>query len=290
MTNFMQRLEAAWMRRHVGTPPPAPFPDSDSRKPVCIVTGGSEGIGRHLAAEFARGGHALLLVARTVETLEQAAAELRREHSGEVYTASVDLTAPDAVERVARVLDAHGLYADYLVNNAGIGIGGEFAGQEPQRLASLVALNVAALTALTRYFLPDMLRRAHGGVLNIASLGGLLPGPYQAAYYASKAYVISLTEALAYENAGRGVRIAVAAPGPVRTRFHERMGVNEAYYLHLPSVLTAERAARAIYSAFMCGRRVIVPGVGPSFNAFAVRVIPHFILVPFIGWLLKQRY
>jgi uncharacterized protein len=86
------------------------------------------------------------------------------------------------------------------------------------------------------------------------------------------------------------VRIAVAAPGPVRTRFHERMGVNEAYYLHLPGVITPERAARLIYSGFMCGRGIIVPGVGSSFNAFAVRIIPHFILVPFIGWLIKRRY
>jgi uncharacterized protein len=187
MTNFMQRLEAAWMRRHVTTPAPAPYPDDDGRKPVCVVTGGSEGIGRHLAGEFARDGHALLLVARTVETLERAAVELRREHGGTVYTASIDLTTPDAVERVARALDAHGLYADYLVNDAGVGIGGAFTDQEPERLDGLVALNVAALTALTRHFLPDMLRRARGGVLNIASLGGLLPGPYQAAYYASKA-------------------------------------------------------------------------------------------------------
>jgi uncharacterized protein len=121
-------------------------------------------------------------------------------------------------------------------------------------------------------------------------VGGLVPGPYQAAYYASKAYVISLTEALAREYAGMGVRISVAAPGPVLTRFHERMGVDEAYYLHFPGIITAGKAARIIYSAYMCRRKVIVPGIIASLLSFSVRYIPHVVLVPFIGWLLKRRY
>ncbi len=288
MPKLLQKLETAWTRRNVRNA--EPLPEDAGRLPVCIITGGSEGIGRHLANAFAEQGFRLLLVARSQDNLERAASELRRELSAEVHVASIDLATRDCVAHIREVLDEHRLYADILVNNAGIGLGGDFTGQEPERIAELCRLNIEALTLLTRAFLPDMLRRGRGGVLNIASLGGLLPGPYQAAYYASKAYVVSFTEALAHENAGRGVRICVAAPGPVATRFHERMGASGALYLRLLSVMPPDRAARIIHGGFLAGANVVVPGIMPSFNAFAVRYIPHFILVPFIGWFLKQRY
>jgi short-subunit dehydrogenase len=288
MANWMQRLETAWARRHV--PRGLTAPDDEGRKAVSIITGGSEGLGRCLANEFARDGHALLLIARTEAKLEAAAAELQRDHGADVYIAPIDLTGADCVHRVQFALDSYGLYAEVLVNNAGAGLGGPFAEQDEERIARMLALNVAGLTALTRHFLPGMLARASGGVLNLASLGGLMPGPYQAAYYASKAYVTALTEALAFEYAGRGLRISAALPGPVKTHFHERMGVNDAFYLHLPGTLSPDRAAAVIYSAFMGRKTLIVPGLMPPFFSFAVRYIPHFILVPFIGWLLKRRY
>lgn len=288
MAEWLQRLETRWARRNVDGA--GPLPEDAGRRPTCIITGGSEGIGRHLANEFAARGHALLLVARTEAKLEQAAAELRRDHGVEVFTAAIDLTEPGCEARIREALDRHGLYADILVNNAAIGIGGAFADQDADRLAALCRLNVEALTVLTRAFLPAMLARGRGGILNLASLGGLLPGPYQAAYYASKAYVVSLTEALAYENAGRGVRISASAPGPVATRFHERMGVGSAFYLKLHSVMSPELAARITHSGFIGRRTLIVPGLIPSFNSFWVRIIPHRILTPFIGWFLKRRY
>ncbi len=288
MANWAQRLETAWARRYVRGNEPRP--DDEGRRPVCIITGGSEGIGRCLADEFARDGHALLLIARTEEKLEAAAAELQRDHGADVYIAPIDLTEPDCVHRVQFALDAYGLYAEFLVNNAGVGLGGAFAEQDEERLARLLALNIAALTALTRHFLPGMLARAEGGTLNLASLGGLMPGPYQATYYASKAYVVALTEALAFEYAGRGLRISAALPGPVKTHFHEKMGVTDAYYLHLPGTLPPKRAAAVIYSGFMGRKTLIVPGLLPPFFSFAVRYIPHLVLVPFIGWLLKRRY
>lgn len=289
MTNFMQRLDAAWASRYASPTSPQPSAD-DTRKPVCIITGGSEGIGRHLADEFAAEGHALLLIARNEDNLQQAASELRSAHGVDVHVFPLDLAAPDAVEQVQAALDSHGLYADHLVNNAAIGIGGPFLEQDADRLTRLIALNITALTALTRYFLPGMLKRQRGGVLNLASIGGLLPGPYQATYYASKAFVMSLTEALAHEYAGLGVRITVAAPGPVQTGFHKRMGINAAHYLEMSGGMSAERAARLIYAGYICRRRVIVPGFLASLAAFAVRYIPHVVLVPFIGWLIKRRY
>jgi len=288
MPNWLQRLDHAWSRRNVRRS--AEARDDGGRHPACIITGGSEGIGRHLANEFAARGHRLVLVARSEAALETAAEELRRDHGADVHVAVADLAAPDYLARIESALGAHGLNADILVNNAGIGLGGPFAEQEPDRLDALCRLNVEALTGLTRAYLPAMLERAQGGILNVASLGGLLPGPYQAAYYASKAYVISLTEALAHENAGRGVRISAAAPGPVSTRFHERMGAQNAFYLYLQRVLAPETAARIIYSGFIGRRTIIVPGLMASFNAFAVRYMPHVILTPFIGWFLKRRY
>ena len=288
MANWLQRLETAWSRRnrHKG----GVSAEAEGRAPVCIITGGSEGIGRHLANEFAAHGHRILLIARSAENLDRAASELRRDFGAEAHAAAIDLTSPGYDKAIQDALDRHGLYADILVNNAGIGLGGRFAGQDAARVIELCRLNIEALTLLTHSFLPGMLRRGRGGILNIASIGGLFPGPYEAAYYASKAYVMSLTEALAYENAGLGVRISAAAPGPVATRFHERMQAASAFYLHMQLVMRPETAARIIHSAFMGRRTVIVPGLIPSFNAFAVRLIPHVILVPFIGWFLKRRY
>lgn len=288
MPNWLQRLDALWARRYAARP--AALPEDAGRTPVVVITGASEGIGRALADEFAKGGHGLLLVARNNEALEAAAEVLRRDFRVPVHVAAIDLTTPDAVARVEAALSVAGLYADYLVNNAAFGMGGAFAEQDAARLDQLVSLNVGALTALTRRYLPDMLRRGRGGVLNIASLGGLLPGPYQAAYYASKAYVVSLTEALAYENAGRGVRISAATPGPVATRFHAKMGVGNANYLKLQRIMNPESVARVVYSGFMGRRTLISPGIMATFNFYAVGLIPHFILVPFIGWFLRQRY
>ncbi len=287
MGNWVQRLETRWVRRHAGLP--TTLPTDTGRSPVTLITGGSEGIGRALANEFAARGHRLMLVARNLDLLEKAADELRREFGIEVHVAAIDLEAPDVIAKVEAALETAGLYPDYLVNNAGIGLGGDFAGQETVKIEELLSLNVNALTRLTRRFLPDMLARARGGVLNIGSIAGLVPGPYQAAYYASKAFVVSLTEALAAENLGRGVRISVAIPGPVATRWHEKAGTANANYLMLQPVPTAESVARIVYSGFMGRRVLIAPGVLPTFNSVAVRLMPHFLFVPFIGWFLKQR-
>lgn len=289
MAEWLRKLETAWMRRHV--PRHRPEPESDEgRRPACLITGASEGIGRELANEFAARGHRLLLVARNEAALTQACDELRKDHNASVHAAALDLRDPDFFLKIHDVLNQNGLYVDILVNNAAMGLGGPFNDQEPHRIEELCRLNVEILTMLTRRFLPDMVTRARGGVLNVASLGGFLPGPYQAAYYASKAYVISLTEALAYENAGCGVRICAAAPGPVATRFHEKMGAAGAFYLKLMWPMDPVRCAQIIYSGFAGRRTIIVPGLRASLNSFGARYMPHAIMTPVIGWILKQRY
>ena len=151
----------------------------------------------------------------------------------------------------------------------------------------LLDLNVRALTHLTRHFLAGMRVRGRGGILNLGSIGGFGPGPNQAVYYATKAYVHSFSEAIAHETAGQGVRVTVLAPGPVRTRFHAKMGAEHALYRLFTAPGSVETAARAGYLAFALGLRVVVPGILDPFLALAVRILPHRIVIPIVGLLLR---
>jgi len=257
--------------------------------PVTVVTGASEGLGLALAYEFARAGHALLLVARGRAALKTAAHKIRDETGVRVAIHAADLATRAGCKSVEAALGRQGLYGEYLVNNAGIGLSGPLAENEHDALMRLVDLNIRAVSDLSRRLLPDMIARDSGGILNVASLAGFIPGPYQAAYFASKACVISLSEALAHELAVTNVRVSVFAPGPLATRFHERMGSDSAYYLRFQGVSSAEQVARTAYAHFMLGRRVIVPGIVNMVSAAFLRVLPHTFLVPFSGWLLKPR-
>ena len=194
---------------------------------------GSEGIGLALARRFAAAGNDLILVARRPEPLREAADRIRAEFKVEAFAVPVDVTSPDAIPIIEAALTAHRAYADVLINSAGMGLAGPFHDQAPEAIMQLVDLNVRALTALSRHFLAGMRVRGRGGILNLASLGGYAPGPNQAVYYASKAYVLSFSEAVAAEVAGEGVRISALAPGPVNTRFHARMGAERALYRYL---------------------------------------------------------
>ena len=151
----------------------------------------------------------------------------------------------------------------------------------------MIDLNVAALTRLMHHALPGMLARGRGGILNVASLGGLVPGPYQAAYYASKAYVISLTEAVGSEAAGQGVRLTALAPGPVDTGFHAAMGSEFSFYRQLILPLSPEGTANAAYRGYVLGCHLVVPGLINKVLALALRILPHTLLLPFVGWLLR---
>ena len=256
---------------------------------MVVVTGGSEGIGLALARRFAAAGNDLILVARRPEPLREAADRIRAEFKVEAVAVPVDVTSPGAIPTIEAALAAQRAYADVLVNSAGMGLAGPFHDQAPEAIMQLIDLNVRALTALSRHFLAGMRVRGRGGILNLASLGGYAPGPNQAVYYASKAYVLSFSEAVAAEVAGEGVRISALAPGPVNTRFHARMGAEQALYRYLVMPSSAEGVARAGYRGFALGWRVIVPGILNPFLALAMRILPHRIVIPIVGVLLKQR-
>ena len=258
-------------------------------KPAVVVTGASRGIGYALAEHFAKEGHDVALVARTPSDLDAAAGRIRsRATKAGVLTLPLDITQADTAAILDERLRAAGYYVDVLVNNAGIGIAGQFAQSEPAELERLVALNVTAPTVLMARFLPEMLARQRGGILNVGSLGGAVPGPGQAAYYASKAYLQSLGEAAAAECSGTGVRIVTLLPGPVDTDFHARMGAESSLYRRLLPALSPQRVARTGYWGFRIGQRVIVPGFFNKLLYVAIRALPHPLTVPFVKILLNK--
>ena len=258
-------------------------------RPLTIVTGASHGIGRAIAARFLAAGRDVLLVARDASALEVAAAAMRpgATAGAEAFTLALDITAPDVGSALEAALADIGRPADLIVNNAGIGLGGPFVEQSAEDLDRLITLNITALTRLTRHFAQSFRRRGAGSIVNVTSLGAYVPGPNQAAYYASKAYALSLSEALASELSGSGVHVMAVAPGPVATRIHATMRAERAPYRLLLPAMSPEAVANATYLGWRLGRRVVVPGLHYQALALALRVLPHRLTVPLIGLLLK---
>lgn len=284
--NPLLTLLDTWSRRYVWR---RLAPQAPQTTPAVIVTGASEGIGLDLARRFARGGSpAVVLVARRLPELQSAAADIAREFGVQAIALAIDVNDVDAGPQIERELAARKLHTEVFINNAGFGLSGDFADQSPADLDALVSCNIAALTRLSRHFLPGMLARRQGGLINVASLAGLTPGPYQAAYYASKAYVLSLTRAIAYETAGSGIRVCVVTPGPVETAFHARAKAETAFYRLMPAP-TAETIADAIYSGFRWHRRVIAPGIMGLALSLVMRIVPSFFVIPVTAWLLYPR-
>jgi len=257
--------------------------------PAVVITGATQGIGRALAEEFARFGHTLLLVARDEAMLAETARELTAAHDVEVKFTARDLSTVEGCAGVEEALRRFGLYADILVNNAAIMSAGFFQDQEHATLRQVVDLDVRAVVDLTRRFLPGMVARRRGGVLNVASMEGFMPVPYQATYAAAKAFVLSLSRALAYETMYTGVRISVLAPGTTATGLHTKAGAENSRYVMLLPVMTSEELARIAYRKFMRGKKVIVAGWFNRLGVIAVRFVPDLLLVPAIGWLFRVR-
>jgi short-subunit dehydrogenase len=257
--------------------------------PAAVITGGTEGIGRALAEEFARDGHALVLVARDAAKLATTAEELARAHGVEVKVTAQDLSTPEGCEGVEHAVRSFGFYAEYLVNNAGIMSSGFFQDEDPARVRRIVDLNVRAMVDLTMRFLPGMLARGRGGVLNVSSMMGYMPVPYQATYAASKAFVLSFSKALSYETRGTGVNVSVVAPGVVATGLHNKAGsLNSRYLLWFPAA-APEAVAKKAYRRFKRGWSVTMAGLINQLGALAARFTPDFALIPLMGWFFRVR-
>ena len=257
--------------------------------PAVVITGPTQGIGRALAEEFAREGHTLVLVARDEQKLAATARSLAEAHGVGVRVFACDLSRPEGGADLEGALRRFGLYADILVNNAALMTAGFFQDADPAKLRQIVDLDVQAVVDLTRRFLPGMLARGKGGVLNVASVEGFMPVPYQATYAAAKAFVLSFTRALAYETMGTGVRVSALAPGATTTAMHAKAGAEYSRYVQLFPVMAPEDVAHIGYRGFKRGRKIIVAGWFNRLSVFAQRFTPGFALVPFMGWLFRVR-
>jgi hypothetical protein len=244
-------------------------------RPVALVTGASSGIGLELATLLARDGHDLVLVARRSDRLEAIAQGLREEYGANSTVMARDLAEPDSARVVAQEAEARGFEIDVLVNAAGFGVYGPFDETPIEPELAMIQVNVVALTELTKRLLPAMRRRRRGRILNVASTASFLPGPLMAVYYASKAYVLSFTEALANETAGSGVAVTALCPGPTATEFSKRAGVAESSLFRGPLRLDAKAVALAGYRGMMRGRRVVIPGFGNKLVVQALRLAPR---------------
>jgi short-subunit dehydrogenase len=242
-----------------------------------LVTGASSGIGLELATCFARGGSDLILVARSEDKLRQLARALALEHRINVGVVVSDLSRPDAVGELVAEIDRRGHDVDVLVNCAGFGDRGPFAEQASERQQAVIQVNVAALTELTRRLLPGMLQRRSGGVLNVASTAAFQPGPNMAIYFATKAFVLSFTEALAEEVRGSGVTVTCLAPGPTHTAFAEAADMLD-IQLFKQGVMSAPEVAVAGYRGFQRGTVLVIPGLRNQLGSFAVRLTPRAIV------------
>lgn len=225
-----------------------------------LVTGASGGIGLEIARELAARGHPLVLAARSEGRLDAAAAELTAAHGVRVERVAVDLAALEGPARLAAALQAKGIAPEILVNNAGVGMHGPLAEADVAALASMLQLNVTSLAVLTRLLLPGMRVRGRGRILNVGSTAGFVPGPFMAAYYASKAFVVSLSIALAEELRGTGITVTALCPGATASEFAARAGT-ERSRLFRRRVMEAKPVARAGVEGMLAGNGIVVPGL-----------------------------
>jgi short-subunit dehydrogenase len=247
----------------------------DSPRRTALVTGPSSGIGLELATLLARDRHDLVLVARSREKLEDIGRVLQAEYGITATVVARDLADPASPRAIADEITARGITVDILVNNAGFGVYGFFAETPLTRELEMIQVNAAALTYLTKLFLPGMIARRRGRILNVASTAAFQPGPLMAVYYATKAYVLSFSEALANETHGTGVTVTALCPGPTITEFQKQAGLEKTNLFNSPLVMSAAESARAGYEGMLRGRRVVVPGFGNNLLVQAERITPR---------------
>jgi uncharacterized protein len=254
---------------------------------VTLITGASAGIGTELARVFASNGHRLALVARRADRLTKLADEIVAGGGAAPIVIPCDLEQPDAGDRIAAALVAAGVEVEYVVNNAGFGLFGKAVDRDRAEQLAIIAVNIRALTELSLRFSEGLIRH-RGGILNVASIAGFLPGPGMAVYYASKAYVLSFTEALRAELAPRGVRVTALCPGPVPSEFQARAGFLPGLDSAILNVSPAD-VAQAGYSGLMANRRTVIPGLGVKIVPFLLRLFPRGFILAAVGRLQLKR-
>jgi uncharacterized protein len=254
---------------------------------VVLITGASAGIGAELAKVFAAHGHDLVLIARRGAKLEALADEIAATAHTRPLVLPVDLTEPGAAERIKSELAAQALEPHFVVNNAGFGLVGEAAQLDHAEQLAMIDLNIRFLTELSLAFV-DTLARLRGGILNVSSVAGFLPGPGMAVYYATKAYVLSFSEALHHELARRGVRVTVLCPGPVPTEFQTRAGFRPGFDSAILNVSPADVAQQG-YDGLMANKRAVLPGFGIKIVPLLLRLFPRGFILWAVGRFQQRK-
>jgi short-subunit dehydrogenase len=255
---------------------------------VTLITGASAGIGTELARVFASNGHRVALVARRADRLKTLSGEITAAGGAAPIVISCDLEQSDAGDKIAGALAAEGVEVEFVVNNAGFGLFGNAIEMDRLEQLGIIALNIRAVTDLSLRF-SDQLIRHRGGILNVGSIAGFLPGPGMAVYYASKAYVLSFSEALRRELAPRGVRVTVLCPGPVPSEFQARAGFDPGFDSAVLNV-SASDVALAGYRGLMANKRAVLPGLGIKIVPFLLRLVPRGFILGAVGlFQLRKR-
>lgn len=253
---------------------------------LTLITGASGGIGEELAKVFAAQGHDVVLVARTQSKLEALASELSAKHKIKAYAIAADLTVPEASAQLLEKVTALGLMVDILVNNAGFADFGEFYKSDLGKQLEMMQVNMVALTELSHRVLPGMVARGKGKILNVGSTGSFMPGPLMSVYYATKAFVLSVSEAWQEELRGTGVSVTALCPGPVATGFQKAAAMEGSKLLTNPMnpMMPADEVAKVGYDALMAGRTIVIPGMMNKILAVAPKLLPRM----FIPGIVKQ--
>ena len=255
---------------------------------TALITGASSGIGLELAHLFARDGYRLVLVARNRNNLRHLGDDLQSRYSITVRIEPKDLAHPSTPAELYQELQESGIVLDVLVNNAGFGGAGTFTGTKWSQEAEMMQVNMVALTHLTKLFLPQI-RAREGMIMNVASTAAFQPGPFMAVYYASKAYVLSFTEALAEELRGTGVKVSCLCPGPVKTNFQKRAYLQGTAMMNSPLMVDVREVARAGYEGLKQGKRVVIPGWKNWMGVQLLRISPREMVTKVVRKLQEKK-
>jgi short-subunit dehydrogenase len=254
---------------------------------VALITGASSGIGAELARIFAANDHRVALVARRADRMEKLAADIVAAGGAAPLVITCDLEKPDACDQIAEALKAANVEVEFLINNAGFGMFGRFAEMDRVQQLGMIEVNIRCLTDLALRFTDDLVR-TRGGILNVASIASFLPGPGMAVYYASKAYVLSFTEALHFELGAKGVRVTALCPGPVPSGFQQRAGFTPGLDSAILNVSAAD-VALAGYRGLMANKRTVLPGLGIKIIPFLLRFFPRGFILGAVGRMQTKR-
>lgn len=265
---------------------------SDARtvtRKTALITGGSAGIGLELARQCAKHGHNLVLVARHRDTLEAAAGTLEGKHGVKVTVLPMDLADPDSPQRLFDAVRSEGIHVDYLINNAGFGLGGEFADTDINTELDIIQVNMSAVVHLTKLFMQPMLKEKSGRIMIVASTAAFQPGPLMSIYFASKAFLLSFSEALAEELRNTGVTVTCLCPGATATGFAERAGISNSRLFTKVGVQKAEDIGVYGYAAMMRGERVAIAGMRNKIMIQAERLAPRAMLTRLVRLAQENR-